>query len=142
MNYQNDLNIGEMTEGKKYAIQQGNGGSDGVWLTKNGDKITIRHFWEKSEHTDDPFYKYNEVDGVCYEAEPTPIIEVHKDLLQVISGAFEHKLEEMTLEYFYEVVFLDYVHNDLIFGEEKLPLHLKHTLKFYDENGKEVEDYV
>lgn len=140
MEYQNELKIGEMTEGKRYAMRQGHGGSDGVWLTKNGDEITMRHFWEKSEYTEDKdFYQYDEEDGVCYEVEPSPIIKIHKDLLQVIEGAFEHKLEDMTLSYFYDVVFLDYIHNDLIFGTEKLPLHLKHALKFYDENGNEVK---
>ena len=143
MNYQNSLKIGEMEEGKKYPIRQGNGGSDGVWLTKNGNEMSIRHFWEKSEYTEgDDFYKYNEEDGVYYEQEPAPITVIHTDLFQVVDGAYQHKFEDMTLEYFYEVVFLGYVHNEIFFGEEKLPSHLKHTLKFFDENGKELVDYL
>lgn len=139
MNYQDNMKVSEMEEGKKYpCTQQGHGYSSGVWMTKQGNEMTLRHFWEKEvmKNDDTGFYFFDENDEVCYPTNPkddqTDVINA--DIMQVIPEAITYQFEDMTLAEFYENVSMGiyYMTSD---GYD-FPRHLKDTKKVYSRDGE------
>lgn len=135
MKFYDDLKISELEDGKQYAMTQGgNGYSDGVWVTKNGEEITLRHFWtpDIKEYDKEGFYYSDESDGVYYPKEATydQIYVVHKDIMQVAPDAVSYFFEEMTLIEFYELVFLET--QEKYNSEYVFPAHLQGKMKVFD----------
>lgn len=137
--FKDTMKISEMVEGTKYACtQQGHGFSDGVWMTKRGNEIELRHFWSKEQldHNKDGFYTYDENDEVCYPTKATDDQKdfIHADIMQVIPEAITHQFEDMTLAEFYDVVFMGiyYMTSD---GYD-FPKHLEDKRKVYSRDGE------
>lgn len=142
LDYQDKLKIKDMEEGKTYPITQGgNGYSDGVMVTKNGDELRLRHFWEEDwveeeGNEDGAYFKEN---GLYYPTDmdwdQTDVI--HKDILQILPDAIEYTFEEMTLIEFYEVVVMGlyYERNEEGFV---VPNHLKGKCITYNREGKKL----
>jgi hypothetical protein len=88
MEYQNKLKIGEMEEGRRYPINQGQGYCDGVMIEKNGDELTFRHFNINN-------------DGEIEWADGQAIV-IHKDAILFLEWAEGTIFEDMTLRDAYE----------------------------------------
>lgn len=139
MNYSEHLAIGEMEENKRYAITQGGHGySDGLWVEKEGDTLTLRHFWNPSHlnETNTDYYMLDEHDQVCYpKKEEDDLVDVlHKDIMQIIPEAITYNFEKMTLGAFFEIVYMGlyYLRDEENFV---IPKHLLGAYKTYNRAG-------
>lgn len=137
MEFLDKMLIRDMEEGKRYPATQGNNGySDGVWFTKHGDEMELRHFWTKEilKYDKDGYYSINEEDGVCYPKDPSSDMTewIHKDLMQVIPDAITYRFEDMTLSDFHEIVVMGlfYMETD----NYVFPKHLKGKVRRYNRN--------
>ncbi|PGT89888.1 hypothetical protein [Bacillus thuringiensis] len=135
--YCDKMQVKDMKDGVAYPITQGdNGYSDGVWATKNGDEIRLRHFWETGGDG------YMAENGVYVDddndVDSTDVI--HKDVMQVIPDAISYTFEEMTLAEFYEVVSIGLWDLEMD-GDFVLPKHLKGKYVTYKRDGKVKKEY-
>lgn len=144
LDYQDKLKIKDMEEGKTYPITQGdNGYSDGVMVTKNGDELRLRHFWEEDwvEEEGNEDGAYFKEDGLYYPTDKdwdqTDVI--HKDIMQILPDAVEYTFEEMTLGEFYEIVVMGIYYEK----EEEgfaVPKHLKGKYVTYNREGNRLHE--
>lgn len=112
-----------MEEGAKYPIQQNQSYSDGVFLSKTDQSISIRHFWLSD--SDDGYYFLDEKDQVWYpKNEEDLITTVHKDIISLSPYLKHVAFEDMKLEEFYEAVFIGVCHNMIAIDGYKLPVNL------------------
>ena len=122
MKYKDSMHISEMVEGEEYPITQGSHGySDGVWISKSGDEITLRHFWTQDS---DNFYFYDEKDEVWYPKDK------NYDQFDVYDKAILTLLpDDMTLSDFYEDVHMAIY--DKKMNGDTFPEHLKKIVRTY-----------